>query len=906
MSYGNSPYYRDSSFTRRTNQWQPLFVAAVSALGDGAAIKLLPAYLKRGKLEEKLVLSAIQKESLAEAFNYLKERLDPEEDEFLAAANFRRMTWIPGEAVQDFFARYLEEAVKAKLTPRSACTFMASQAPLEVQQKLKDWVKPKAEAFSVEDALGFGSVLKRLFEEKGIPTDRGCRIQQVTVAEDVRGAAGERSDESDVGEREARSVKVVTNRKYRSHDRRQAPRCYTCGSTDHFMRACSNRVCSRCGEFGHNPSDCQRGIRGRGGFKSCNSRPNIYQVSNYEEAVTVEVKIGYHTVDAVLDTGAKPSVIDIGTVRQLELEDRLVAAPSRVYGLCNNPVKVCGYLGIAIQIEALKPVIDRVQVLDSTEATLLLGRRFMGHFGPVTFDWANGRVKLGHTWVTAQSLLSGATPMARALTAKLDREDERINMADETGARFISGELGEMEESRLRRLVSEFDEIFSRNHKRPARCKLTETHRIWTGDARPQKVRPRRVPPHWEHEIDRQLDEMLAADPPICRPSNSPWASDVVLVKKKEGSMRFAVDYRKLNTVTKRDEYSLPNPQSIFDKLEGSKFFSKLDIASVYWTIPISPEDIEKTAFRTPRGMYEMLVMPFGLCNAPATFQRVMDRALYRVPHVESYVDDILIFSPDFDAHLSHLREVLKHLQAAGLQLRKEKCQFGFSSVEFLGHRISFEGRTPIPEYTQRLWSFPQPKGVAELQRFLGTANYYRCYIENMSGIAEPLYRLLKTGQQWNWNEECQTAFQELRARLTNEPVTLAHPAWNSEFYVEADASLVGVAAVLSQLDEETGKLRPIQYFSSSLSPSQKNYSAGQLEAWAIVAATRKWSVYLKGATGMTFLTDHCPLQWLKQQRDPKRTYARWLMELQELPFKIGYRPGKDNLVADYLSRKSI
>ena len=158
-----------------------------------------------------------------------------------------------------------------------------------------------------------------------------------------------------------------------------------------------------------------------------------------------------------------------------------------------------------------------------------------------------------------------------------------------------------------------------------------------------------------------------------------------------------------------------------------------------------------------------------------------------------------------------------------------------------------------------------------------------------MSGIAEPLYRLLRKGQQWNWDEECQTAFEELRARLTNEPVTLAHPSWNSEFYVEADASSVGVAAVLSQLNEETGKLRLIQYFSSSLSPSQKNYSAGQLEAWA---------------TEVTFLTDHCPLQWLKQQRDPKHTYARWLMELQELPFKIGYRPGNDNHVDDYLSRK--
>ena len=272
--------------------WQPLFMAAVSALVDGAAIKLLPAYLKRGRLEEKIVLSAIQKGSLAEAFNYLKERLDPEEDEFLAAANFRRMTWTPGEAVQDFFATYLEEAVKEKITPRAACAFMVSQAPQEVRQKLKDWVKPKENALSVEDALGFGSVLKKLLEEKGIPTDRGCRIQQITsTTDDESGPMEEKIGESEGGEREARGIKVVSNNKYRSHDRRQAPKCYTCGSADHFMRECPNRYCSRCGEAGHNPSNCRKWTRGRTGFKSRTPRQNVHQVSNDEEAVTVEVKL---------------------------------------------------------------------------------------------------------------------------------------------------------------------------------------------------------------------------------------------------------------------------------------------------------------------------------------------------------------------------------------------------------------------------------------------------------------------------------------------------------------------------------------------------------------------------------------------------------------------------------------
>ena len=166
--------------------------------------------------------------------------------------------------------------------------------------------------------------------------------------------------------------------------------------------------------------------------------------------------------------------------------------------------------------------------------------------------------------------------------------------------------------------------------------------------------------------------------------------------------------------------------------------------------------------------------------------------------------------------------------------------------MEFLGHQISAGGRAPIPEYIQKLQTFPQPRTVTELQRFLGTTNYYRCCIKDMSGIADPLYQLLKRGARWSWSNGCQRAFEELRTRLSKEPVCLSHPNWRKDFSIKADACSTGVAAVLSQLDESTGKLRPIQFFSSSLSSTQKNYSAGQLEAWALVAATRKWSVYLK------------------------------------------------------------
>ena len=554
--------------------WQPLFVAAVSSIEDKAAVKLLPAYVKRGRLEEKVGLRSTEKDTLEEAFAYLKERLDPEEDEFLAGANFRRMTWTPGEPVQDFFARYLEEATKAKLRPRAACALMVSQAPAEVQLKLKDWVRPKEDTLSVEDALGFGPVLRRVLEEKGIPTDRGCRVQQIaTVSESEQ-------DETLDKQIEPSDVRVVTYRSRRGPDRRQAPRCFACGSTDHFIRTCPAKVCSICGEKGHKPADCPSWRRGGRGQRR---RPNIYQVADQEEAVTVEVKIGQHKIAAMLDTGARPSVIDIGTVRQLGLEERLVRAACQVYGLCNNPVMVCGYIDVSIEVGTFEPVLERMQVLDSAEPTLLLGRKFMGNLGPVTFDWENSRVKIGRSWISARSLLSGATPLARAMVANQDEDEEEMGrVAEEGNDGLIPSELKELEKFKLSGLVTEFNQLFASNHKRPSRCRLMEFHTILTGDASPQKVRPRRIPPHWDHEISRQLEEMLSASPPICQPSKSPWASDVVLVKKKDGNMRFAIDYRRLNAVTKRDEYSLPNPQSIFDRLEGSKYFSKLDVASAY------------------------------------------------------------------------------------------------------------------------------------------------------------------------------------------------------------------------------------------------------------------------------------------------------------------------------------
>ena len=222
-----------------------------------------------------------------------------------------------------------------------------------------------------------------------------------------------------------------------------------------------------------------------------------------------------------------------------------------------------------VKVGGRSPVMERIEVLDSDEPTLLLGRKFMEQLGQVTFDWVNGRVRFGQSWITVHNTLSGATPLARARVAKQDEpEVATISAGIDT---MICTKLTPEERETLEQLTRDFESIFAIHLKSPGRCLIDESHRIQTDNAAPQRSRPRRVPLHWEPEISRQLEEMITADPPICRPSKSPWSSDIVFVQKRDGTLRFAVDYRRLNAVTKRDEYSLPNPQSIFDRLAENR-----------------------------------------------------------------------------------------------------------------------------------------------------------------------------------------------------------------------------------------------------------------------------------------------------------------------------------------------
>ena len=277
-----------------------------------------------------------------------------------------------------------------------------------------------------------------------------------------------------------------------------------------------------------------------------------------------------------------------------------------------------------------------------------------------------------------------------------------------------------------------------------------------------------------------------------------------------------------------------------------------------------------------------------ALCNAQSTYQRIHDLVLKDLPDVAAYVDDACVFTSTFTQHISGLERTLNAYRDANMQLKRSKCKFGYDKLDFLGHSINADGRTPMLANVETILTFPAPTNKKELQRFLGMANFYRCYIPNMAESAAPLYTLTGSSTPFAWNEEAQKSFEDVKMKLA-DPQLLAYVQWDNIFFLETDASSTAVGGVLSQTDKY-GRRRPIAFFSSGLTDTQKNYHAGELECWAILAATRKWKEYIQAATKVIVLSDHNPLTWLRKQKDPRGKFARWLMELEAINYEIQYR----------------
>ena len=424
-------------------------------------------------------------------------------------------------------------------------------------------------------------------------------------------------------------------------------------------------------------------------------------------------------------------------------------------------------------------------------------------------------------------------------------------------------------------------------------------HEIYT-EGPPVRLPFRRQNPLVRAQEQSQVKEMLRDG--VIRSSISPWASPVVMVKKKDGSMRFCVDFRKVNDATIKDAHPLPRIDDTLESLHGAKFFSTLDLKSGYWQVPIREQDKEKTAFRTCSGqLYEFNQLPFGLCNAPATFSRLMDRALAGLAWniCLYYLDDIIVFSASWEEHLERLRAVFERLRRANLKLGAAKCHLARREVSFLGYKVTPEGLEPEPKLMEAIDKLTPPTSVTEVRSFLGLVGYYRRFIKRFSDKAAPLNALLHKEQEWSWTPQCQEAFDLLKGEISRKPVS-AYLDFNKPFRLYTDASNLGLGAILAQYQE--GKERIICCASRTLNNAETNYSTTKKECLAIVWGVHMFRPFLM-ATQFEILTDHYALQWLRTMKNESALLHRWAASLEDYRFTILHRPGKLQGHVDGLSR---
>lgn len=440
------------------------------------------------------------------------------------------------------------------------------------------------------------------------------------------------------------------------------------------------------------------------------------------------------------------------------------------------------------------------------------------------------------------------------------------------------------------------------------KCDLSFTnaikHSIRTTDEEPVFSKSYRYPYHLKNEIQIQIQKLL--DNKIIQPSISPYSSPVWIVPKKldasgRKKWRLVIDYRKLNEKTIEDKYPLPRIDEILDNLGRCTYFSTIDLAQGFHQIEMDQNSIEKTAFSVNNGHYEYVRMPFGLKNAPSSFQRVMDNILrkYLYKNCFVYMDDVVIFSKSLQEHLNHIKLIFQELRKYNLKIQLDKSEFLRKEVAFLGHIITSEGIKPNPSKIKAVQEYPLPKSIKEIRAFLGLIGYYRRFILNFAKIVYPFTKCLKKGTKIDiTNPDYLSAFQKCKELLTNAPI-LAYPDFQKSFVITTDASNIAVGSVLSQ------NSIPIAFYSRTLNSAERNYSTIERELLSIVEAVKHFRPYIYGRPFL-IETDHKPLVWLFSLKDPNSRLVKWRLRLEEYDYKVQYKKGKDNVVADALSRIEI
>ena len=490
------------------------------------------------------------------------------------------------------------------------------------------------------------------------------------------------------------------------------------------------------------------------------------------------------------------------------------------------------------------------------------------------------------------------------LTAE-EMEDECSDGLIETPSVCESGEgtqvninpaLSQEEQHQVRSLVQEFSGTFS---EKPGRTTLME-HDIKLTTDTPVRVKQYPLPYSMMQAVNDEVRSMIELG--VIERSESPYCSPVIIVKKKDNTNRFCIDFRVLNKITVFDAEPMPSMEQIFAKLAGYKFISKLDLSKGYWQIALSDRSKPYTAFQTPLGLFQFTVLPFGLVTAQASCSRLMRKLLQNLSNVDNFVDDIIIFTLTWQQHIDTLRALLQRLREANLTVKPVKCFIGFASIECLGHMVSEGTLQPCQDKINSILHAERPTTKKQVRSFLGLVGFYRQFIKNFSELAAPLTELTKKGQRnqdIKRGESQEQAFNQLRQALVSKPI-LKMVEISKPFTLQVDASDLGIGAIV--LQEENGKKVPVAYASRKLKQSERSYAVIEKECLALVWAVQKFSRYLYG-TPFTVETDHCPLKYLNEAKLKNARLMRWALILQPYRIHINAIKGSENAGADYLSR---
>ena len=467
---------------------------------------------------------------------------------------------------------------------------------------------------------------------------------------------------------------------------------------------------------------------------------------------------------------------------------------------------------------------------------------------------------------------------------------------------------GQTARDSLNNILTEFDDLFMKHKADIGRCTIAKHPVELEPGAVPHREGARRMSPDKAELANQEVRNLLALG--MIQPSLSPWASGIVVVKNKNGELRFCCDFRPLNAVTIKDAYPLPRIDESLSRLGKAKIYTSIDLAWAFWQIPVRKADRQKTTFACELGLFEWRRMPFGMCNASATFQRAIKRALRKIVNREgsmvmAYIDDIVIATETVEDHMVRLREVLECLREAGFKMRVAKCDFMKSEIKYLGRVVSAEGIKPDPKAVAKLRDWEVPRNKTEMQSFLGFANYYREFIPWHAKLVAPLHAITGLGATFAWGDEQQQAFNAVKLALI-EATALAQPDSEGEFVLDTDASAVAISGILHQWQGPPGekRLRPIVYGSKKLNATQAKYGAPKLEMYAAYYFILMNHSYLCSRK-FIFRVDNQALSWLKTYSTDQALIGRWIMALEKYHFKVEHRPRTQHRNADGLSKRT-